>query len=376
MKIHLSNLNTLIPLQTCVEAWIETPLKNVEYAWYVYLDKKRIDMKWYSKSLKKISIIFDKPGIYQIKGYIKDTHGNKYSMRTQEYKVYEQKQFQTLKLKDLKKEVYSFEELSKVNFDNLVPTRYEIKKDNDTLDFLVKRDRYSSNLTVVASAAFVPEKFKPPVFHRFSWMNEIEGNVIYFSDPTLYKSDIKVGWGQGTPKHNPLITISNIVQLIAEKIRVSNECILYYGSSAGGFMSLVLGSLTKGSSVLVNNPITIVNSSSYFEKFVEKMTKDCIEYEGYDLEKITEEFQSRQDLRLVYKNSNYIPNVYYLQNAACKNDMNKFYSPFMKEVQKYGGFEKSNIISHLYWDDTAQHNPVSKEETLYFIKRVTDMWCH
>lgn len=62
LKIELSNPFTLVPLETVVTAKIKTRIDNVDYAWYIYHDNERIDMKWYSKDLKSIEVCLKKTG--------------------------------------------------------------------------------------------------------------------------------------------------------------------------------------------------------------------------------------------------------------------------------------------------------------------------
>src|SRR5699024_4863064 len=277
-------------------------------------------------------------------------------------------------LEDFPERIISYENLNSLNVDTELPTLYTIEKDDSIYEYLVKRDKTSSNLTVIGSGTYDPNRYQLPVFQRFTWMNEIEGNVIYYNDPTLYLGDIRVGWGQGSLKEFPLSIIAETVKTFARKMNINNNQILFYGSSSGGFMSLVLGGYVKGASVLVNNPITIVSDSKYFNKFFSNIGE--IAYKGYSLEKMKREFRERQDIRMLYKMLNYVPNIYCLVNAASEYDMEKHFKPMINESNKLLDHPSNNeLITHLYWDEEAQHNPIDKEETLKYINKVRRMWC-
>lgn len=373
-EIKLSNPHTLVPLNTEVEAKIEINLQNGQYAWYIYLEDVLIKKKPYSSNLRTVTIKLDKPGKYKLKGYAKDTKGNTTSLYARSISVYSQRGYK--KSKSSIKDIYPsinvpYERLDKIEFDSTNATMYSINYNNQTYDFLVKRDLNDPNLTVMGSGAYDSDKGDLPVFQRHSWMHKIDGNVIYYNDPTLYLDKINIGWGQGTEEEFYLQNISEILKSIAENIGINHKNILFYGSSAGGFMSLVLGGYVKGSSVLVNNPQTIV--PNYYEQHVNAMCS--VSYNVFDYKKVNDKFKNRLDIRAFYKDINYVPNIYYMQNSACEHDMENHYIPFnlfYYEMRKSLKF--NNLVSYLYWDNEAQHNPLDKKRTLDFINKVKEMW--
>lgn len=373
-EIKLSNPHTLVPLNTKIEATIDIDIPDGKYAWYVYLDNILIKKEPYIANIQTFRLSLDQPGKYRLKGYARDTEGNQTSLYSKSIKVYSQRSYKRTEssIKNLYPSVeIPYEKLKEVEFDREDATIYSINYNSQTYDFLVKRNFKSTNLTVMGSGAYDSDKKDLPVFQRHSWMNEINGNVIYYNDPTLYLDKINIGWGQGTEKEFYLQNISEILKVIARKIGIEKKKILFYGSSAGGFMSLILGGYLKGSSVLVNNPQTIV--PNYHEGYVKQMS--AASYEGLNYEVVKDKFNKRLDIREFYRKNDYIPNIYYLQNAACEHDMENHYNPFNRfyyETREVMTF--NNFISYLYWDEEAQHNPIDKKRTLYFINNVKDMW--
>lgn len=124
-------------------------------------------------------------------------------------------------------------------------------------------------MLILGSGAIDPQKHSLPVFQRHSWADEIASSTIFYNDPTLYLGNINIGWGQGNENHFYLESISAIIEKMTEILNIKPENITFYGSSAGGFSSLFLSGLIKGSTALVNNPQTVV--FNYYQTHVQKM---------------------------------------------------------------------------------------------------------
>ena len=82
-------------------------------------------------------------------------------------------------------------------------------------------------------------------------MDEFEDTVIYYNDPTLYLGKLSLGWGQGELNRFYLQDIANILEIVFVKLKVDSKNVLFYGSSGGGFMSLILAGFVKGSTALL-----------------------------------------------------------------------------------------------------------------------------
>ncbi|MBJ3792668.1 glycosyl transferase, partial [Bacillus sp. OA1] len=130
--------------------------------------------------------------------------------------------------------------------------------DKVTYEFLIRIKPDASNTIVFGSGAggFQEQPIGPPIFHRHSWMDEFEDTVIYYNDPTLYLGKLSLGWGQGELNRFYLQDIANILEIVFAKLKVDSKNVLFYGSSGGGFMSLILAGFVKGSTALINNPQT------------------------------------------------------------------------------------------------------------------------
>ncbi len=164
-----------------------------------------------------------------------------------------------IKLLDQYKKInISYEELWQLDFQTTEPFILKVDWDKVTYEFLIRIKPNASNTIVFGSGAggFQEQPIGPPIFHRHSWMDEFEDTVIYYNDPTLYLGKLSLGWGQGELDRFYLQDIANILEIVFTKLKIDSKNVLFYGSSGGGFMSLILAGFVKGSTAFINNPQT------------------------------------------------------------------------------------------------------------------------
>ncbi|MEB9981050.1 glycosyltransferase family A protein, partial [Bacillus cereus] len=191
--------------------------------------------------------------------------------------------------------------------------------------------------------------------------------VIYYNDPTLYHGEISLGWGQGELDRFYLQDIANILKLLLIKLQVDSKNVLFYGSSGGGFMSLILAGFVKGSTALVNNPQT--NLMKWIPVPVNQVFN--LSYPGLSREEIEEKFGERINITDFFKSIEYVPNIYFLQNVACEFDVQNHLLPFISGLEQMDeNTEVNQILVDLYFDKKAGHAALEKNETIEYIKKV------
>ncbi|SFK18369.1 Heparinase II/III N-terminus [Halobacillus dabanensis] len=255
----------------------------------------------------------------------------------------------------------NFEDLGKTNFFTDEPTIFRVMKDGVPFEFLVRLRETSERLLIMNNGAYNAEKNNPPIFQRHSWMNKIIGSVIIVSDPTLYLGKINLGWGQGTKERFYLKEIANILNRILSKVNYEPDKVQFYGSSAGGFMSMYLATLVEGSTAIVNNPQ--IDVSKYYKQHVEAMYK-C-SYPQMDRDEITQEYKVRLSLVELFKEYDYIPKIYYLQNLACKHDVSNHLLALLEGIKNRK--DKNHILFNFYHNEQEGHLPKGKEDTLHVL---------
>jgi hypothetical protein len=145
---------------------------------------------------------------------------------------------------------------------------------------------------------------------------------------------------------------------------IENKDVIFYGSSAGGYMSMVLAGFFQESRALVNNPQTIV--SNYYVRHVNNLFD--VTMPGINKEEIIKQYKDRLNIIDFFKKINYVPKIYYLQNITCSHDMNNHFNPFVHELRDIAETSNFNsIIFDLYLDKEKDHNPLDLEETIQYI---------
>lgn len=260
---------------------------------------------------------------------------------------------------------------SLVNFEDLdnftiieSPFLLTVTMEGVPFEFLINRKNDSDNLLVLGSGAYNPEKQKPPIFQRYTWMDDFQESVIFYNDPTLYLGEMNLGWGYGTHERHYLEELSLILSKIITKLEYKNENVSFYGSSAGGFMSMMLACSIKGSIAVVNNPQTIV--SNYAKKHVRRLYGTVYKDGSNDFSSF---IKHRVNVVEFFKDKQYIPTIFYAQNLACDHDVNNHLTPFIKQIGEVDdSLLKSKITMQYYLNTEQGHNPMAKKDTLEFIK--------
>lgn len=242
-----------------------------------------------------------------------------------------------------------------------------VKIIKDGIDFYIKlalKEEYRP-LVVFSNGAYDPNRATPPIFMRNSWYPEYEFSSIFIDDRTLHDHSLRIGWGVGTADRHFLIDYHEIVNRICEIINKDSEDVYYFGSSAGGFMSIYLATLHKGSTAIANNPQTYV--TKYNKAAVDRLFKSV--FPDQSDEEIKKIYATRFSLVSAMKKYKNTPRTYYIQNARCVGDMEKHCKPFMYALKKYK-VPSRKIQFMFYNNDKMGHNPISKEDTIRMIHSV------
>ncbi len=241
-------------------------------------------------------------------------------------------------------------------------------------EFLIRVRSNSSRMIVLGSGAggYHENPIGPPIFQRHSWINDLHDTVIYYNDPTLYLGNILLGWGQGTKERYYLKDIATILTKLIEKTKVLHKNVLFFGSSGGGFMSLMLAGFLKDTVALVNNPQTCL--TKWISGPVQNVFRHS--YSGLSEEEIIEKYRERINVIEFYKSIQYVPEIHYVQNVACEFDVVNHMIPFIEGLKN---IKDNGIINHVYFDlyhkivgDTmlANHVALGKEETIHYLNHL------
>ena len=207
-----------------------------------------------------------------------------------------------------------------------------------------------------------------PVFHRWSW--KFKESTIFYNDPTIYiHKDLAGGWGVGTIENYYLKNISIIIEEIAENIKIKNQNMFFYGSSQGGFMSLVLSILIKDSVAIAEVPQFDV--SLFTKSHWDNLRKYC--FLGLDEYDIRKKYGEKIDIIELIKTENYIPNAYLILDSSSSFELNSSILPFFNRLLELPYSNYQNNIKIRLDGKNKGHSAQIQEDLLDTIEKIISL---
>lgn len=242
-------------------------------------------------------------------------------------------------------------------------------------EFVLNMKENSEKFICLSSSVIVPAKREQfhlkPVFHRISW--KFEHSTLHYNDPTRYinpsddfSNDSRGGWGVGKYDDYYLENIKDMIVQIVDFYGISHEDLLFYGSSMGGFKSLMLGTMVKDSMVLADLPqLNLLNYRTFVENVIDKF---YTEYSEEEMEKIKYRFSFME----MMKRENYVPDAWI--NISCRPyDIKSQYVEIISQLNTIFNIENNDNNIKLTIRPLDGHKPMSNETTMEYInKRLYD----
>ena len=238
----------------------------------------------------------------------------------------------------------NFDEISSFEFPLDEPFGLQVTN-NDTIHCLVIRFS-SKNKNLICTGPGAHERdtirngelLKPPFFDRWSWYKYFKESFIAYADPMFFYGDkIKIAWLIGTEEHWYLEDLSKIIEELCKNQEIKHNNILFYGSSGGGYTSVVLGTLIRNSQVLINNSQLFI--MNYWESMVNPVFDVLYDsFEGMTKDEIIEKIKHRLDVIELFKKENYAPFITYYVNVESEWDIKLHGTPFLKQIYKLEQF--------------------------------------
>lgn len=240
---------------------------------------------------------------------------------------------------------------------------------NVKYEFLITLKDNSEKLLIIGSGALSPTSKHDrsrPYFNRHSW--KFNESTICYNDPTLYIDDDLLGpWGVGTIDDWYLEKIAMIIKEIAKNIHIKNENLLFYGSSSGGFCSLLLSTLIKDSYSLAEIPQ--FNLKTNWRKHYLLLIKHC--FNGLPEKEILERWSYRLKVIDLIKKEKYIPNAFLLLDYSYEADVEMQYAPFFQDLKEINGDITDKIHIIIQWKNKG-HKAQSYKQTVKALDRVME----
>lgn len=266
------------------------------------------------------------------------------------------------------------DEIESFNFPADEPFALEIMHRDRLFYFIIKFSTQNKNFICFAPGANNRDQKTssgdlkiPPFFTRWKWHQHFDESTIAFADPMLFLGDeMKLGWFIGEKDHWYLETLSKIIEKLAVNQKVTNDNILFYGSSGGGFVSVCLATLIRDSKLLVNNAQFFV--MNYYPRLV-NLALDAIvpSFDGLTKDEVIDEIRYRIDTTELFKRQKYSPHITYYVNVKSQFDMTNQAMPLVLryyEMDEFNGLD----VSYYCQDSKAPHNPLPSDTSIDLIK--------
>jgi hypothetical protein len=237
---------------------------------------------------------------------------------------------------------------------------YHIKGEGLPIFLFAKITGPSNPLIVFGQGMVVRDQIALPRFQRMDWADSFSENVIILSDPTLHLGDdVTLGWLLGT--HDNYITpkIAEAVKRARDQLKLADQNILFYGTSAGGFGSLMLSTHFENAAVFVNNAQT--NVLKFTRGGVARLLQ--VAFAGISRDEAAKRYGERFSFMEALRRGARLPRLYYLQNILDDDHYNDQLLPLMSAVTipaaaKSGTHIERQFIVDLYIDNKTLHNPL------------------
>ena len=219
----------------------------------------------------------------------------------------------------------------------------------------------STQLVVLLQGAIDRPKVEPPVFERWSWAEQINASVLSLNDPTILGNELRVGWWQGDENRYALPSACRFIELVLSKLGYSVKDLLFFGSSAGGFASMMMAGHLKGSVAVVNNPQTNILKSAYVPELLR------VKFRSISKEEAFTRYPARFSVSALFKERHYIPKIVYYQNVKDMFHFENYYRSLIDELYETG-LDMNEFESTLYSDERG-HSAFSRSKGVSIINR-------
>lgn len=299
--------------------------------------------------------------------------GNEFNLETELQKTIQVIEDTIEKVKQkckLKKLPYPVEKIDYYDLDNYVVKEnilyiLEVKKDNVKYEYLINRKHDNDKLIVFNNGAIAGGNVKVPIFQRHSWANILKTSSIFCMDPTLYVNDLSVGWGIGKNDDYYLENSSRILRTIIDKLNIKLEDTVIYGTSAGGFLSIIMGIYLKGAKVVADNTQLDVSNWAFISAV------DCVMDYCFDNIGTALKYPERFNVVDSFIKNNYVPKIYLHVNLCSKVDNSMQLVPFLEKIETMKNIkEYNNVEITLHYEEKKGHDGLSQDEALEFIYEV------
>ncbi len=236
-------------------------------------------------------------------------------------------------------------------------------QDGVPYEYLINRRSSSDKLIVFNNGAIAEGNISVPVFQRYSWAKVLKTSSVFCMDPTLYLSGfLQVGWGIGKNDNYYLENSSLILKKIIAKMGIQLEDTVIYGTSAGGYLSIIMGIYLKGAKVVADNAQLDVRNWIFKDALSSVLT--------FSFDNIGDALKYPERFSVVdaFEKHHYVPKIYLHVNLCSVADNSTQLVPFLKGAETMSsikGYQNIEVILH--YEPKKGHNGLDMEEAIGFL---------
>lgn len=218
-------------------------------------------------------------------------------------------------------------------------------------------------LIVTPNGAVNRKTSELPAFARWNWHGIFNSNILAIFDPALYLNDnLPIGWFAGTKYQNITAFVADTVLKVASLLDIPPNRIIFWGSSAGGYASILLAAQIGGASFIsANGQTQIINYykghiEAYRQLFDSNATAESL------AETYPEQWSAITALRSSYDKGKRTRGVI-VQNTVDAKHYNEHYIQFCEHFNLpiEGGFNDKLHLYSLLFTDEKGHGPEPSE---------------
>lgn len=287
--------------------------ENTRYAYYLYERTRGIVKKQMYIKESTFSFPLSEPGAYFVKAFVRNWPNGPHGEHRTTSK-------NTNNIIRYPIKIVSYAAMESEDFLSDGGSIYDIVWDRVHYKFFVYYKPDSSQSVIFGTGNI--GQHPDPYFARITWAHELPCTAIYYSDPTSYKPPCTLGWGYGTNDRWYLKDIAALLEKILAKLGIPVSNTLFYGSSGGGFTSIMLAAMLRSRATVINPQFILEN---FDPKFVTHLKQVCLK-EGEHL------LPERTHVSTFFEQEGYFPPLHIIQNIRAEHDLRTQISPFLEEL--------------------------------------------
>jgi glycosyltransferase involved in cell wall biosynthesis len=244
-----------------------------------------------------------------------------------------------------------------------------VMKDGVPYEYLINKRDDSDKLIVFNNGAVAGGKVSVPVFQRHSWAKVVKTSSVFCMDPTLYINGyLQLGWGIGKNDNYYLENSSLFLRKIIKNMGIKTENTVIFGTSAGGYISIIMGIYLKGAKVVVDN------SQLDVRKWIYKDALDAVILYCFDNIGDALMYKERFSIVEAFEKHSYVPKIYMHVNICSVADNSTQLVQFLMAAERMKNIQEYNDIEViLHYEPDKGHDGIGMNEAVDFLYKVLDI---